>query len=145
MQWDTSKQAGFTTSDHPWLPVPPSAAEYNVETESRDPQSILSFYKKLLALRSSNGALRDGNYVPLDQDDPFVLAYLRKNAKPGQPVLVVLNMSGETRTVDLGLAAKGISEKSAQSLLAAPEISGDSTTLNHFTIPAFGVFVGTIR
>lgn len=145
MQWNTSKNVGFTTSEHPWLPVPPSAGEYNVEVESRDPQSIVSFYKKLLALRRSEPALRDGSYIPLDRDDPFVLAYLRKKSGQGEAVLVVLNMSGEARTIDLGLAAHGIQEKSTKSLLAAPEIGGDSTTLNHFTIPAFGVFVGAVR
>lgn len=145
MQWDTSKNAGFTTSDHPWLPIPPNAAQYNVEVESRDPQSILSFYKKLLDLRRSDPALRDGRYVSLDRDDPFVLAYLRKKTGKEPAVLVVLNMSGEARTIDLHLAAQGIQEKSAKSLLAAPEIGGDATVLSHFTIPALGVFVGAVR
>lgn len=145
MQWDASKNAGFSTAEHPWLPVPPSAAQYNVEAESRDVHSILNFYKKLLALRSSEPALRDGSYVPLDRDDPNVLAYLRKKPGAQRQMIVVLNMSGEARTIDLGLGAMGIREKSAKALLSAPEISEESTELNHFTIPAFGVFVGAVR
>ena len=145
MQWDTSKNAGFTKADRPWLPIPPSAAEYNVEVESRTPDSILSFYKQLLALRRDNPALRNGSYAPVDRENPFVLAFLRKNAGQGEAVLVVLNMSGETRTINLNLGPEGIRGKSAKSLLAAPQIPEDSLTLNRFIIPAFGVFIGSIR
>src|SRR5260370_32429952 len=75
MQWDTSKDAGFSTSERPWLPVPPSAAEYNVKVESHDPNSILSFYKRLLALRRSEPPLRNRSYLPLDRENPFALSY----------------------------------------------------------------------
>src|SRR5262249_50551721 len=72
MQWDASKNAGFSTADHTWLPVPPSAAEYNVQSESRAANSILSFYKRLLALRRSEPALQGESCVFLNRDDPFV-------------------------------------------------------------------------
>src|SRR5882762_1756920 len=72
MQWDGSTNASFSTSQRPWLPVPPSAASYNVAAESQDPNSILSFYKRLLALRRSEPTLRDGLYLPLNQEDPYV-------------------------------------------------------------------------
>ena len=51
--WDASKNSGFSTAERPWLPVPASSAEYSVRAESQDPGSILSFYKRLLALRRS--------------------------------------------------------------------------------------------
>ena len=145
MQWDGSKNAGFSTAERPWLPVPLSSAEYNVNAESQDPGSILSFYKRLIALRRSESALRDGRYVPLDRDDPFVFAYLRKKPGKGDAILVVLNMSGEPRTVKLDLAADGIRDSSARPLIAAPEMSQEATVLNHFTIPAFGVFIGSVH
>jgi alpha-glucosidase len=141
MQWDTSKNAGFSTADRPWLPVPPSAAEYNVSVESREPGSILAFYKGLIALRRSEPALRDGSYVPLNEDDPNVLSFLRKNPGEGDSVLVVLNMSAEAKTVRFALDGYGVREKSARSLISAPEIGNESTLLAHFTIPAFGVFI----
>jgi alpha-glucosidase len=145
MQWDVSKDAGFSTAERPWLPVPPSSAEYNVNAESRDPNSILSFYKRLLSLRRSEPALRDGSYLPLDRDDPFVLAYLRKKTGKGEVILVVLNMSGEARTIRLDLGAQGVRESSVKSLIAAPEIGHEATLLTHFTIPAFGIFIGAVR
>jgi alpha-glucosidase len=145
MQWDASKGAGFSTSERPWLPVPPSSAEYNVTAESQDPSSILSFYKRLIALRRSEPALRNGSYLPLDRENPFVLSYLRKDRGKGDAILVVLNMSAESRTITFDLAAHGVKEISAKPLIAAPEIGGPSIMLNHFTIPAFGVFVGSIH
>jgi alpha-glucosidase len=145
MQWDSSVNAGFTTSQHPWLPVPPSAGSYTVAAESQDPNSILSFYKRLLALRGSKPALRDGRYLQLNQEDPDVLSFLRKKPGSGGAVLIVLNMSAEARTVKFDLAAHGIKGPSAKSLLAAPEIGPESTQLAHFIIPAFGVFIGKVQ
>ena len=145
MQWDNKKDSGFSSADHTWLPIPPSAAEYNVSVESRDPHSMLSFYKRLLEIRQSEPALRDGSYLPLDRDDPHVLAYLRKNPGKGDSVLVVLNMSAEPRTVKLNLATFGFTTNSAKTLIVAPNIPGDSPILTHFTIPEFGVFIGAIH
>lgn len=145
MQWDASTNAGFSTAQRPWLPVPPSAATYNVAAESRDPSSILSFYKRLLALRRSEPALRDGRYLPLNQEDPNVLSFLRKKSGRAEAILVVLNMSAEARSIKLELAAHGIKESSAKPLLAAPEIGLESTQLSHFTVPAFGVFIGSVH
>jgi alpha-glucosidase len=145
MQWDPSTKAGFTASQHPWLPVPPSAATYNVVAESQDLNSILSFYKRLLALRRNDPALRNGRYVPLNQEDTNVLSFLRKKAGSSDAILVVLNMSAEARTVKFDLAAHGVKQGSAKSLLAAPELGPDSTQLNHFTVPAFGVFIGSVH
>ena len=147
MQWDTSKDAGFSTADHTWLPIPPSAAEYNVSVESRDPNSILSFYKRLLALRESEPALRNmryGSYVSLDHNDPYVLSFLRKNPGNGDSVLVVLNMSGQERTVKFGLNSLGIKGNSAKSLLSSPEID-KAVPLADFKIAPFGVFIGSVH
>jgi alpha-glucosidase len=148
MQWDNSKDSGFSTADHTWLPIPPSAAGYNVRVESKEPPSILSFYKGLLALRQSEPALQNmqyGSYVSLDRDDPYVLAYLRKPPGNGDSVLVVLNMSGEPRTMKFDLAALGIKASSAKALLAAPEPAQTSMPLAIFSIAPFGVFVGSVR
>jgi alpha-glucosidase len=145
MQWDNTKNSGFSSANHTWLPIPPSAAEYNVSVESRDPHSILSFYKRLLALRQSEPALRDGSYVSLDREDPFVLAYLRRNPGGGNSILVVLNMSAEPRTVKLALARFGFKTGSAKTLLAVPEIGQESEFLTHFTIPPFGVLVESVH
>jgi alpha-glucosidase len=145
MQWDASTNAGFSAAQGPWLPVPPSAAAYNVAAESQDPNSVLSFYKRLLALRRSEPSLRDGLYLPLNQEDPHVLAFLRKKPGGSEAVLVVLNMSAEAQTVKFDLSADRVKESSAKPLIAAPEIGPESTQLAHFTVPAFGVFIGSVH
>jgi alpha-glucosidase len=104
MQWDEGVNAGFTKGT-PWLPVPPSYKTHNVADELRDPNSVLVFYKRLLALRRSNPALLDGDYLALNPTDTNVLAYLRRYK--GSAVLVVLNMSGSSQSVKLDLAAAG--------------------------------------
>jgi alpha-glucosidase len=145
MQWDSAKNAGFSSARRPWLPVPPTAAQYNVSVESRDSDSILSFYKRLLALRRSEPALRNGSYVPLDRDDAYVFVYLRKNPAKEDSILVALNMSAESRTVKLDLSALGLKASSAKTLVAAPEIGNGSVPFTPFVIPPFGVFVGSVH
>ncbi|MBV9928707.1 MAG: alpha-glucosidase [Acidobacteria bacterium] len=93
MQWDATANAGFTRGT-PWLPVPPSARERNVAAEARDPNSVLNFYRQLIALRRRSPALLDGDYASIGTD-PHVYAY-RRRAR-GQTVIVVLNMSAERR------------------------------------------------
>ena len=61
MQWSGSGFAGFSTVQ-PWFAVNPNYPAVNVETEEKDPQSILNFYRKCLRLRKSSAALLKGNY-----------------------------------------------------------------------------------
>jgi alpha-glucosidase len=77
MQWNGSSGAGFTTSPKPWLPIPSSAASYNVATEERNADSILCTYRRLLSLRQSEPALRNGTYQAINEDNPKVFAYVR--------------------------------------------------------------------
>src|SRR5438309_6559947 len=86
MQWDTSKNAGFSKADHTWLPIPPSYKERNVEVENKNPDSLLNWYKQLLALRKANTAIRDGSYVTVNPEEPNVLSFVRKDVN-GNAVL----------------------------------------------------------
>ncbi len=56
MQWTAGPQAGFTTGT-PWLPVNPDARDFNAATEEADPNPVLSFYSRLIALRKRVPAL----------------------------------------------------------------------------------------
>jgi alpha-glucosidase len=116
MQWNDAANAGFTKGK-PWLPVPASAKTHNVETEVKDPNSILSFYRQLLALRHKEPALLDGDYVALNQDDPNVFAYLRRYKD--EAVLVVLNMSAGEQKVRFDLAPMGFTAPKLSVLLTS--------------------------
>jgi alpha-glucosidase len=136
MQWDEGQNAGFSKST-PWLPVPPTAKTHNVADEAKDPDSILSFYKKVLNLRHANRELREGNYMPLNENDQNVLSYLR--VYQDQAVLVALNMSGNQQNVDFKLSKNGFA--SAKTLVATGSSSskGDVVTLG-----PYGVFIGQL-
>lgn len=113
MQWDARLHAGFSRVT-PWLPVPPSARRRNVRVETADADSILNFYKQLLALRRSNPALREGEYVPLLGNHPNVLAYLRRTKDAA--VLVVVNMSTSLPTLVNVVADQGITARTGRLL-----------------------------
>jgi alpha-glucosidase len=116
MQWNDSANAGFT-SGAPWLPLPESYKTHNVASESQDPNSVLQFYKHLLALRHQERALLDGDYVALDQNNSQVLSYLRRYKD--QAVLVILNMSGTAQEVKLDLSEQGYPSPKTATLLTS--------------------------
>jgi alpha-glucosidase len=154
MQWNTTPLAGFTTSTKPWLPVPPSASTYNVESEQKDPASIFNTYRRLLALRQSEPALRDGSWQAVNESDPNVFAFLRKSG--ASTVLVALNMSAEAHTIAVNAAAYGASGSSASPLFSSPEPAGDTpgdtaakpaeaVSLEHIALAPFGVLVARVQ
>jgi alpha-glucosidase len=103
MQWSSAANAGFSNAK-PWLPVPPSYQTHNVESERKDPDSVLSLYKKVLALRHTNAALLEGNYIALNENDPNVMSYVR--SFKNKSVLVALNMSAAPQKVNFDLSDK---------------------------------------
>jgi alpha-glucosidase len=136
MQWDESENAGFSKTA-PWLPVPPTAKTHNVADESKDPDSVLTFYKKVLKLRHTNRALLDGSYIPLNENDQNVLSYLR--SYKDQAVLVALNMSGAEQKVSFELSKSGF--LSATSLVSTGKSSAQGDVV---TLEPYGVFIGQL-
>src|SRR5580692_6517661 len=116
MQWNNTPNAGFSKAK-PWLPVPLSAHTHNVADERKDPDSVLSFYRKILAMRHTEAALLDGDYVSLNDDNPNVLTYLRRYK--GQAILVILNMSGTEQRVPFDLSPTGFREPKLEVLLTS--------------------------
>lgn len=74
MQWDSSKNAGFTSGE-PWLGINPNYTRINAENQKNDPHSIYSCYKKLIALRKESPAMSKGDLeiLPVDSDTLFAL------------------------------------------------------------------------
>ncbi|MBB3695342.1 alpha-amylase family glycosyl hydrolase [Sphingomonas sp. BK580] len=93
MPWDMSPHAGFSTVE-PWLPLNPDWRTRNVAAQEDDPRSMLTLYRRLLALRRAHPALTLGDFALTDAA-PGVLAYERRR---GEAVLrVALNLSAEPR------------------------------------------------
>jgi len=135
MQWNDGPNAGFTKGT-PWLPVPPSYKTYNVASESSDPNSILEFYRRVLALRHRDPALLNGDYLAVNENDPNVLSFLRRDQN--EAVLVVLNMSGSTQQVSFDLAQAGFAAAKVKTLLTtldtAPRGRLDKVSLEPFAV-----------
>jgi alpha-glucosidase len=135
MQWDGSKNGGFTTGT-PWLPVATNSNYVNATLEEKDPKSMYSWYKRLLKLRHENAAFRDGDYIPLKSGNPKVLAFGRKT-KGGSTALVILNMSDAEENVTIG----GFQEwpKFSRVLLASP--SADAPRSANLKLAPYGVVI----
>jgi alpha-glucosidase len=87
MRWDAGPHAGFSTAA-PWLPVGDGAG---VAAQRDDARSMLTLYRRLLALRRASDDLAEGAYRTLHAAGG-VLAYAR-----GERTAVALNLTGEPR------------------------------------------------
>jgi alpha-glucosidase len=140
MQWSDAINAGFTQGT-PWLPVAPSYTTHNVATETGDSRSILNFYRRIVELRRTEPALRDGQYVPVNQEDPNVFAFVRRFK--GEAVLVALNMSGSAQTVKLDLAKAGFPSAKLSVLLTSwPQRATRASA--ELSMESFSVFIAKI-
>ena len=93
MPWDVGPFSGFSAVE-PWLPLNADAQIRNVATESVESGSILTLYRRLIALRRSHRALSSGAYRPLAQSDT---GFVYERAAPGERLLVALNFGpGQT-------------------------------------------------
>jgi alpha-glucosidase len=97
MQWDATPHAGFT-SGPPWLPLETNFRRRNVAVESGDPTSILSLYRRLIALRRAEPCLSIGSWHGVSADAD-VLVFQRSHGE--QRLWIVLNFATEPRTFTL--------------------------------------------
>lgn len=101
MQWDGSKNAGFTDGK-PWLKVNPNYLEINVEKQSKDDDSILSYYKKLIKLRKCEeykDIFTYGDFEPAYVNKNKIFAYYRKN--DDKVILIAANFGNEDSVLQL--------------------------------------------
>ncbi len=133
MQWTAGAQAGFSTDPQTWLPIPADFKTINVATESKDAQSQLTWYERLIALRRATPALHDGSITMLDTANSDVLCYLRGDAKP---VVVAINFTSQPKTITLNLPGKQL-----KPLLTDADVTA-ATTL---TLPPYASYVAAVQ
>lgn len=108
MQWKDAPQAGFT-SGTPWMKVNDNYPVINVEKEEGQPDSVLHYYRKLIALRKS-GEYRElftyGKFEPAYENADHVMAYYR--ILQGRRVLVAANFGTDTIELDWEVPAKKV-------------------------------------
>ena len=126
VQWDSSKNAGFTTGT-PWLPLNPNYKKINVAEQEQDPESVLSYYKKLTALRRNpeyKETIVYGDFVPFMADEDRLMAFYRKGEKT---LLILGNYRKEERELELPAPVKKLVLSNAE-----PRITGRKITLSGY-------------
>jgi alpha-glucosidase len=93
MPWtDKRPSAGFSESADPWLPIPKSHLSLSASAQMRDAESLLLFYRRLLALRRDEDALKCGASA-LDNGPEKTLVFRRSLDK--QEICCVFNLSSD--------------------------------------------------
>lgn len=126
MQWDNSKNAGFTTGT-PWLKVNPNYQSINVKDQLADETSVLAYYKKLLALRKSEEykeVFTYGTFTPLFENEENIFAYERKTND--KSVMVLANFGSKEAVLHF---EKTLSLSILLNNLAEPIVKIDEITL----------------
>jgi len=122
-QWNDSTNAGFT-SGTPWIKVNPNYKTVNVAVEEKDPESELSYFKKMVVLRKSSPVLIYGDYKVFDVENPDVYCYTRMQG--AAKMLVLLNFS--TKSISY-LLDKNINVAGARMLMN--NYKNQAAILNH--------------
>ncbi len=145
MQWTPGPQAGFSTDVHTWLPISPTYKTINVQTETGESDSLLSWYKQLIQLRRSNPALHLGGIAMLNREDTDVLAYVRTAPNGSLPVVVAMNMSGKAKTVSLDAAAVGVRGSIVHTLAASDPALRQDMSLQAVTLPPYSAWIASVQ
>ena len=105
MQWNTSKNAGFTEGT-PWIKVNPNYKNINADMQINDPNSIFTCYKTLIQFRKQYDVLEDGTFELLLPEDEHFFAYKRENKE--ETMYIVCNFYNEIVACPMMEALEGM-------------------------------------
>ena len=131
MQWDNSLHGGFTTGT-PWLAENPNYTKINVTDQLNRPDSVLSFYKELIALRKAPEYVETftyGTFAAAYEDVDHMFAYYRTNEETGQRILVAGNFGTDTVTLPLEKPADRVLLTNGKAVDEILNKNGESATL----------------
>ncbi|NXX28945.1 SLC31 protein, partial [Nicator chloris] len=106
MQWDGKVHAGFTEGSSSWLPVNSNYQTVNVDTQSTEPNSVLSLYRALTSLRNSELPMNRGWMCHI-WNDSNVFVFVRELDGLRRVFMMVLNF-GRQSTIDLKAIAPNL-------------------------------------
>lgn len=98
MQWSAEAYAGFSKAE-PWISIPDNYKRINVNVELQEQDSILAFYKRLIALRKQKKTISRGSIAFLEEHNSGVLAY--KRTWEEQKLIVWNNLQGRENQAEL--------------------------------------------
>ena len=134
VQWNDQENAGFTAGT-PWLKVNDNYKEINMADQDQDPDSILNYYRRLIALRKSptyKEVFTYGKFLPAYQDTEDVMAYYRKDEHTR--ILVAANFGKESVELPLDYPVK-------QVLLSNQHKQHNYNTESHLSLESCEVIV----
>jgi glycosidase len=107
MSWSGEANAGFTAAEKPYRPNVANWKTHNVAAQQAEPNSLLNWYRGLIALRNAEPALSVGTITPLSERDLPIFAFMREHE--GARLLVLINFAYRDATLALpaGLQASG--------------------------------------
>lgn len=108
MQWNDREYAGFTTGT-PWLKVNSNYREINAESQEKDADSVLNYYRKLTAVRKSpeyKEVFTYGTFVPAYENVDNVMAYYRVDEE--KRMLIAANFGTEPVELELNYPVKKV-------------------------------------
>jgi hypothetical protein len=150
--FDADALPGFTSAPLPASPATArSAATANVAQQERDPQSLLSFYKRLGQLHHGNATLREGAMHVLTRDGDQALVWVRTppaGSRTAGAVVVVCNLGPAPITLSLrdDLLHLRLREDTLRPLLASwtQEATTLTESVGRMRVPAYSVFIGEL-
>ena len=142
MQWTAGKNAGFSDVQ-PWLPVAGNYKTHNVQSEEKDANSILNFYRTLINLRRQNNALTAGKLLVINDNNADVLTYLRKT--DDQTILVSINMSPAAQSLKPDLDSVGEKKKQLCPLLSSETPLPAQMSCEKLDLKPFSVLVAELK
>jgi glycosidase len=93
-------------------------------------------------MRHKEPALQNGSYIALNEDDPNVLSYLRKDND--QAIVVMLNMSNTTQKVKLNLEPQGFASPKLSVLLSTYQLPASAGAAEFVELPPLGALIAKI-
>lgn len=127
MQWTGGKNAGFT-SGTPWMKINDNYTEINAENQINDENSVYHFYKKAISVRKEYlHIISNGEFIPIDEDNKEVLAFIRKH--DDKKLLVVCSLSPKEASFE-------INEKFEYAKLVLTNSKNQIELTNSITLPA---------
>jgi len=140
MAWDASPSAGFSEASPEalWLPLHDGHERINVATEAADPDSLLAFYRRALAVRAASPALQAGAYRPIGGVPADVFAFERTEGD--DRALVLLHLGNGAAEVEVPEAFQGATVR-----LGTRGEESETVGRHHVLSPWHGVIVGRER
>jgi len=118
MPWSRgAHMADFTEAEDAWLPLDPRHRELAVDAQQSDAHSVLNFTRRMIAVRRSSAALREGDFRPLDDPHPHLIEFERQAGD--QRVRCYFNLGPSGDRINVGAPVK-------QVLLELGHVSGGS-------------------